>query len=526
MKSDENLYSKWQKIGLFLGPGLFVAFLVLPGLPGLPYAAQRMAAVAVLMAIWWISEAVPIAAVALLPLALYPLFGIMASRQVAVSYANHLVFLFLGGFLIAIAIERVNLHLRIALHILRAIGSSPRRLLLGFMVATAFLSMWISNTASTMMMLPIGMAVVHELTRQKEDGEAGAEPGENTPLGLSLMLAIAYSASIGGIGTLVGSPPNIVFAGFVRKAFPNAPEISFLKWMMVGFPLVVVFLLIAWVYLSNGLVKYLGTRIGEAHERKAREAKTAELIDSQIKSLGPMSKAERWVLIVFATTAFLWIFRQPLELGGITVPGWSHLFAAPDLFHDATVAMFMGLLLFLIPIDYRRGEYILNWKTAEERLPWGVLLLFGGGFALASGFQETGLAGWIGQSLGIWKYIPPLILVVLTCLLMTFLTELTSNTATTTMMMPVLAATAVGLDIHPFLLMIPGTISASCAFMMPVATPPNAIVFGSGYVTIPQMARKGLALNLIGVVMVTAVVYFVAFSVFGITAGEVPSWAK
>ena len=505
-----------QQAGLWLGLALFVLFLILPAPAGMTPATMRMAAVAVLMATWWISEAAPISATALVPLVLYPLLGIMGSRKVSLAYANHLVFLFLGGFLIAIAIERVNLHLRIALQILKFVGASPRRLLLGFMVATAFLSMWISNTATTMMMLPISLAVVTEIAIQTGKAEEIHQEGMNK-FGIAMMLAIAYAANIGGIGTLVGTPPNIVFAGFVKRLFPAAPEITFLKWMMVGVPLVIVFIAVAWFYLSR--------RVDAETKGTAGGTSVREIIEDHLRSLGPMTKGERIVLLVFVTTALLWIFRSPIPIPYLTIPGWSSLFESPKLLHDATVAMGMGLLLFFLPLDFKRREFILNWDLAHERVPWGVLLLFGGGFALAAGFQQTGLTKWIGETLGVWKGFPPIVMILGTALLMTFLTEVTSNTATTTMMMPILAATAVGLGTHPFLLMIPATLAASCAFMLPVATPPNAIVFGSKMLTIPQMARAGLAMNLVGVILVTALMYLVAFAVFGITAG-VPIWAR
>jgi sodium-dependent dicarboxylate transporter 2/3/5 len=476
--------------------------------------AQRVAAITLLMATWWISESIPIPATAMIPLALYPLMGVMKTSQAAAPYAHHMVFLFLGGFLIALAMEKWNLHRRIALYIIKAVGASPSRLVLGFMLATAFLSMWISNTATTMMMLPIAMAVVTQLAAEVP---ASARKKIEADFGLLLMLGIAYAASIGGIGTLIGTPPNVILAGCFKELFPQAPEISFVQWMMVGIPLVVIFLPIAWYYLINFVSK-------ASLKGLAVKDLGAGVIDREIRALGKMSKEERYMLIIFILTALLWTFRGDLELGAFVIPGWSNLFAHPEFIHDSTVAMFMGLLLFLIPVDWGKRTFLMDWETTKH-IPWGILILFGGGFALARGMQDSGLALWIGDRLACLKGIPILAMVVCICFLLTFLTEVTSNTATATMMMPVLASMAIGMEIHPLMLMIPAAMSVSCAFMLPVATPPNAIVMGSGWVTIPQMSRAGLAMKFMGIIITTAVVYFIAIHVFGITMGVMPDWA-
>ncbi len=508
---DELKIELKKKIVLLLGGlTLFFLMLVVPAPAGISPEGQKMAAVAVLMAIWWIGEAVPLAVTSLMPLILYPLLGILPSKEVAPNYTNHLVFLFMGGFMIALAMEKWNFHKRVALVIIRFIGISPPRIILGFMVATAFLSMWISNTATTMMMLPVAMAVVRQIASQ------ATIRGERTPatrhkvehyFGLALMLGLAYSASIGGVGTLIGTPPNIVFAGFYKTQFPDQPEISFLQWMVVALPIVIVFLPLVWVFLCRWVSKIPihHIEVGDGAE---------ELIDQELTALGPMGRAEKFVALVFLTTALLWIFRQPIVLGFVTLPGWSGLFPWGGHIHDATVAMFMGLLLMVVPLGYPKGMeregqkefFALDWKTASEKLPWEILLLFGGGFALAAGFRSTGLDHWIGQQLTGIQALPLWMIILTLCLGITFLTEFTSNTATATMILPVIAGAAVMMDAHPLLLMVPVTISASFAFMMPVATPPNAIVFGSGWVTVPQLCRAGLILNFLGAALITTAI--------------------
>jgi len=504
------------QVGLFLGPLLFVIFLVLPVPSTLEPGAMRMAGVVALMAVWWITEAIPIPATALLPLPLFPLLGIMSARQTPLSYADRMIYLFFGGFIIAVAMQEVGLHRRIALHIIRIIGSSLQRLVLGFMLASAFLSLWISNTATTMMMLPIAIAVVLQMS--EPGGSLDKEKADllRSNFGLVLMLAIAYSASIGGVGTLVGTPPNIVFAGFVKKLYPDAPEINFLQWMFLGIPFVAIFIPISWQYLIRR-----GSPV-PLRELETSDERGAEYISEQLHRLGRMSRSEKAVLAVFCLTAAGWILRKPINLGFYSTWGLTEWFPLID---DSTVAMTMACVLFLIPKDFRKHEFILDWKAVRYGVPWGILILFGGGFALAKGMEVTGLALWLGERLKWLQNVPVPVVILCTCLMLTFLTEITSNTATTTMLIPVLGAAALAMGIHPFLLMIPATISASCAFMLPVATPPNAIVFGSGMIRIPQMARVGLWLNFIGVILVTIIVYTLGLVVFNIDPGVPPDWA-
>ena len=499
-----------QLIGLALGITALAFFVTAPPLGGMSPAAQKMAGVVIIMACFWIGEVVPIEVTALFPLIGLPLFGIAGSREAASPYADHIIFLFLGGFMIATAMRKWNLHYRMALAITLKVGTSPRRLVLGFMTATAFLSMWISNTATTIMMFPIALAVVTEIIGKSRAGE---EQVKN--VAPALMLGIAYSASVGGIATLIGTPPNAIFAGSVKKLFPGAGEVSFSHWFGAGLPFALVFIPLIWLYLVRiALPVPTGTgRVGR------------DFIQKELEKIGPWSRGEKIVSAVFFSTAFLWAFRQPIEIGWFVIPGWSSVLPNPQMIHDSTVAIFMSFVLFLIPVDWKKKEFTMNWEWAMK-IPWGVLILLGGGFSLARGVQVSGLAEWLGNNLAIFKGIHPIFLVLIVCLAMTFLTEVTSNTATTTLMMPILACLSRPLGVHPFLLMIPATMSASCAFMLPVATPPNAIVFGSGQLTIPVMARAGFWINLMGAVVIMVLTFTLVRSVFGISLDVIPTWAQ
>jgi len=482
-------------------------------------AVTRMAAVALLMAIWWISDAIPLAATSLVPLVLFPLLGIMPGKEVAPVYVNYIIFLFLGGFLIALAMERWDLHRRIALNIVSFVGSRPSRLVLGFMIATAFLSMWISNTATAIMMLAIGIAVVKE-------AETSFGKEETRPLTVSLLLGIAYSASVGGISTLVGTPPNLALVRIFELSFPAAVEqdygIAFGQWMLFGLPLSLVLLVIVWFVL---------TRIAFRCPPNLRL--DPEIIQREKRSLGPVAHEEKMVLIVFSLTALLWIFRKDLPIGGFTIPGWSGWLPFGSLIDDGTIAITMALLLFLIPARRDPG----GAKDTDEhgglldtsvfaRIPWHIILLFGGGFALAKGFQVSGLSEWVGAHFSELGDAPIGLLVGTITACITFLTELTSNTATTEMILPLLGSIAAAAEIHPLLLMIPAAVAASCAFMMPVATPPNAIVFGSGRIRIADMVKAGILINLIAIVVVTGLFLLLGPSVFHIDTETLPEWVN
>jgi len=466
-------------LGLFAGLLVYGGMLLAPAPEALSDAGWRTAAVAVLMAVWWMSEAIPIEATSMLPLVLFPVLGILKVDDAAAPYADHLVFLFLGGFLIAASLERWGLHKRIALAVMAVFGDAPRRLVLGFMVATALLSMWISNTATAAMMLPIGMAVAERL--RPEDEDAGGYR-----FGVALMLGIAYGASIGGVATLIGTPPNAVFAGAASELLGT--RIGFVEWMKVGLPVSAVMLPAAWLLLVY--VLYPPGRVaGDA----------GAVLASARARLGRPSRGEWTVGLVFVATALAWFLRSPKEIGSVTVPGIQSF--APWV-GDATIAIAAAVALFAIPVNLRRGEFALDWPTAR-RIPWGVLLLFGGGLSLARGMEVSGLAEWIGAAVSTLSWLPTLAVLGTVAALFVFLTEVTSNTATSTMAMPVMAAAAVGLGIEPMVLMASAAIAASMAFMLPVATPPNAIVFGSGYLTIPTMMRAGFWMNLVAIGVVS-----------------------
>jgi sodium-dependent dicarboxylate transporter 2/3/5 len=501
---------KLRRVGLYLGLLAFLAVFLSPTPAGMSPEGQRVAAVAMLMGVWWITEAIPIPATSLLPIALFPILGVMSGKDLAVSYGDPNIYLFAGGFFIAMAMQKWRLHERIALNIVARTGSDPGSLVLGFMVATAFLSMWISNAATTMMMLPIGLAVIEEVTGTSERKSAGN-------FGLCVMLGIAYASSIGGVGTLVGTPPNIVLAGTMNRIFPDAPRIGFGQWMFFGVPFVLAFIPIAWYLLTHWLCPIRGV---------AMRQDGGGAVKQRLVAMGPMSRGERIVLVVFCLTALAWIFRADLQIGAFTIPGWSRLLPDATYVNDGTVAIFFAVLLFVLPVDRKNGEYALDWEWAQ-RIPWGVLLLFGGGFAIAQGFSDTGLVEWAGGHLDVLSGAPLLVILIVLCVAVTFLTEFTSNTALATIMLPILAVTATqGLHVHPLVLLVPATLSASMAFMMPVATPPNALVFGSGYVTVPQMARAGIVLNLVGVVLVVLLTYFVVIPMLNITPGILPAWAR
>lgn len=495
---------KLERWGLWLGPVIGLGFAVFGDLePGKPEVTLTAGA-ACWMAIWWMTEAVPLAATALLPVALFPLLGIMSGKEVAPLYFNHIIFLFVGGFMVALAMQRWNLHRRIALRLLLVFGGCPRCILTGFMLATAFLSMWISNTATAMMMVPIAMAIVVKMEEQHAAYRA---------FGTAVFLGVAYAASIGGFATLVGTPPNLSFARILAIHFPRAPEISFATWFAFALPLSCAMLLCAWAVLCVAF----GIRgRGEDIDSTA--------VQTQYADLGPMSFAEKIVLADFALLALLWLSRRPAQIGDWTLPGWSQLFESAELMTDGSVAMAMALVLFVIPARDGTGGRVMDWQTAGN-LPWHIALLIGGGFALASGFISSGLSLWCAQQLKILGDVHPLILVGSLCAMMTFLTELTSNTATAEMFLPVLASLAVAVNANPLLLMIPATLSCSCAFMLPVATPPNAIAFGTDRVSMRDMARVGVVLNVVGSLLITLAIATIGHVVLDIDLGAMPDWA-
>ena len=526
-----------ETIGKFAGFVVLIAILLGPTPEGMPPSAKRLIAVTALMAVFWLTQAIPIAATSLIPLVAFPLMGIESAENVSKAYIDKNIFLFLGGFVIALGIEKWGLHRRIALHIVRLLGTSVRRVVLGFMTASAFLSMWISNTASTLLMLPIGLAMLtslHDISLGASNNESDKQQANATIVKLSaiLMMGIAYAASIGGFTTLVGTPTNLAFTGIWSAKFPQAPDISPGVWMISALPVGIVMLLCAWALLVARLPKLPGV-----------ETLDRGFFDERLRELGRPRRPEISMLIIFIVTAVMWILRKPLRFAGQElVPGWGAIptnwliewgidsTSADKWVHDSTVAIGMALLMFLIPAkrnENGRMQFLMDWKTAEK-LPWGILLLIGGGFALAGAFSNTGLAEWLGHSFAHQvKDWPVWLLVAAICFLMTFLTEITSNVATVSAVLPILAGVAVSPEVNldPRLIMIPATLSTSCAFMLPIATPPNAIVFGSGKIRMSQMAYYGISLNLLGVVLITLGTFLLLVPQMGISLDTMPEWA-
>lgn len=486
-----------HKIGLVLGPVVFFAMLLSSPPEGLSTAGWYTAATALLIAIWWVSEAIPLSVTALLPVLIFPILGVSSARDTAAPYMHPIILLMIGGFMIALGMQRWGLHKRIALNIVARVGTKPANVIGGFMLAAAVISMWVFNTTTTMMMLPIGLSVV-ELMRS---GASQSEQAMVQRFATALMIGIAYGATIGGTGTLIGTAPNAVVAGFMSETYDIT--ISFVEWMMVGVPMIALMLPIAWLILTR-LVFPVHLPGGTG----------ANPIADQLKALGPMSRGERVVMIVILVTAGLWIFRPLIQL------------AVPSLtLNDTSIAMFGALALFLIPVEPRKGIFAMSGEWARN-LPWSVILLFGGGLALAATIKSSGLADWIGASTSGMAGLPTIAIVLIIVVLMVYLTELTSNTATTSTFLPIVAAIAIGVGENPILFVFPTVLAASCAFMMPVATPPNAVVFASGQITVTQFVRAGFWTNIAGIGVVMFLTYAVVLMVFGVDLGVVPEWAQ
>jgi sodium-dependent dicarboxylate transporter 2/3/5 len=481
---------------ILLGPISFLIIWLLGPFGDMPVEAHAILASTAWIAIWWITEAIPIAATSLLPLVLFPLSGGLDIKSTAAAFGNKMIFLYLGGFIIAIAIEKWNLHRRIALSVISLIGTNMSRMVLGFMIATAFLSMWISNTATTVMMLPIGMAIISQLT---SSGKIDKDIAHN--FGKVLMLGIAYSASIGGISTLIGTPTNLVLTGVVEEFF--AYEISFGNWFILVFPISFFLLIICWKYLvTYSFPLSTNTLPGGGQEITAR-----------LKELGRFTFEEKLILVVFVVIGFSWIFRSFLLVK--ILPG----------IDDAIIAIIGAVVLFILPAKSEKETQLLKWEDCKA-IPWGIILLFGGGLAIATGFKSSGLAVWIGNQTSLLEGVSLIFVLITIVAVVNFLTEMTSNVATTAMLLPILAPICLVLDVHPFVLMFGATIAASCAFMLPVATPPNAVVFGSGYLKIMDMMKTGFLLNLISIIIIAVYLYFMLPIVWGIDIFSFPNEFK
>jgi len=479
-------------LGLILGPLLFLVIMIFVDAEGLSFEAKCILASTTWMAVWWVTECVPISVTALLPIVLFPLTGGMDLATTTAAYGHKLVFLFVGGFLIALAIEKWHLHKRLALNIIRVTGSNKSRVILGFMLATAFLSMWISNTATSIMILPVGLAIISQLKDDPKTIE-----NENEVFGKSLMIAIAYSASIGGMATLIGTPPNMVLAGVVEESY--GIKLNMFDWMKFGVPLSSFLLIICWLYLTKIAFKFKNEEFSAGKEEILR----------QINKLGRFSNEEIKVLIVFTLTALGWIFRGSIET----------IFPMID---DTIIAIFFAVTLFIIPTkNHKTNTTLLVWNDTVK-LPWGILILFGGGMAIASAFGKSGLALWIADLLQNLNEVSLFLIILIIVTSINLLTEVTSNMATTAMLLPVLVTIALAIEVHPYFLLVSATLAASCAFMLPISTPPNAVVFGSGFLKIEDMFKKGVWMNLISIITITLVVYYTLPYVFEMTVELLP----
>lgn len=494
-------YTTAQKIGLILGPLLFILTMMFLNPEGLSTEAKGVLASTLWIATWWITEAIPIPATSLLPLVLFPLTKSLDMKATASSYGDETIFLFMGGFIIALAMEKWNLHRRIAISIISMVGINMDRIVLGFMIATGFLSMWISNTATAMMMIPIGLAIIKQVADGLKDDPTIDTSSQRFAFGKALMLGIAYSASLGGIATLIGTPPNTLLAGAINKMY--GIELSFAGWMLFGVPFAWIFIFLTWIYL---------VKIAFPSKLKTLPGGRA-VIDKQKSDLGAASIEEKLVFVVFVLAALSWITRS-FFLGKFI-----------DGLSDGMIAIIFAIVLFAIPSVNRKGDRLMDWQTAVK-LPWGILLLFGGGLAIASGFVSTGLSAWVGSQLMGLEGVSTFLLIFLVAALVLVLTEITSNTATASMMYPIMASLAVALGVHPYALMIAAGVAASCAFMLPVATPPNAAVFGSGYIKITDMMRAGFALNVFGVILITLSIYFLLPIIWDMDLNSVPEVFK
>lgn len=489
-------------IGLLIFFGIILFVDLDPNKPEVTYTA----AIAFLMAFWWISEALPIGVTSLLPILLFPMLGVLDGKSISNAYINYVIFLFIGGFIMALAMEKWNLHKRIALKILSIVGGSPFMILFGFMFSSAFLSMWMSNTATAMMMLPIAFSVNSAL--EEVHGE-----GKTERFSSGLLLSIAYACSIGGIATLVGTPPNLSFLRIFEIIFPNAPEISFGQWITFALP--IAFLMFIFTLFFLYLLFKPKEKLKTLHK---------SFFKDQYIALGKFSLEQKRVLILFVILAFLWVFRKSINLGFMTTPGWSSLFKNPNFINDGTVAIFMAVLLFIIPSS-KKNEGLVNWEITQK-IPWHIVFLFGGGFALAKGFLDSGLSTYIGNILASAGHFSPTFLVASLTGMMSLLTEFTSNTATTEMMLPIISGLAIQLKINPLLIMIPVTLAASMAFMFPIATPPNAIVFGTGRLSMISMIKTGFFINLFAIVIITIITLTWGTVIFNIDPAVFPDWAN
>lgn len=514
-RADSHTGPEWIRwVGLFLGPILgVIVHGILPHavvdeagaiVSGLSWEGRAAAGVGVMMIVWWLTEPLPLEATALLPIALFPLLGVADIKKAAAPYADDVIFLFMGGMFLGAAMERWELHRRIALRVVGVVGTKPVRVVGGFLLACALVSMWVSNTATAVMMLPVAVSV---LTMARQALHANGSPDERhlrhfQQFSVALMLAIAYGSTIGGIGTLIGTPPNIVLANFVSKTYGE--DVSFLRWSALGVPLMLVFLPLAWLVLTKVAMRVTSEEIPGVREE----------IERRVRGLGRMSRGEKTVLGIFIGVALAWLLREPLgeHIGIIKrLPDGRKI----EYLTDSGIAVIASIALFMAPVDVRKRTFALDWPTAS-RIPWGILLMFGGGLSLTAALTQQKVDVYIGTLLHGMGGVHPLLVIGIFAAAVVFASEFAGNTALATAVMPIAHAIAGPLGVHPYLLVFPAAMAASYAFMMPMGTPPNAIVFGPGYLRVPQMARAGFLLNVMAIILITAVAYWLLPVVFGI----------
>jgi sodium-dependent dicarboxylate transporter 2/3/5 len=498
LENMEDAVSKIKPWGLVVGLAGFFIMLGMTPPEGLSADGWRVLAIGFLMATWWITEALPIPVTSMIPMVAIPMLGLGSFKEASAGYAAPAIYLTLGGFILGVALEHWNLHLRIALNTIRMVGTKPHSVIAGFMLAAAFLSMWITNTATTVMMLPIAVSVVMLLTQQSKNSSAANKKN----FGTAMMIGLAFSASIGGMMTLVGTSTNVMFKGFMEETY--GIEITFMDWMKIGVPVGVTLLFFCWFMLTK-IVFPCQLDSGKG---------AGSIIHEKLRELGKMTRGEKRTLAVFAFTAFLWMFNKPLN---DALP-WLQL-------NTATIAVLGAILLFIVPANLKKQEFLLDWESAKK-VPWGILLLLGGGISMAKFLSSTGVADWMGMQIAALSDLPMMLLIVITTLTIIVISSLMSNVATLTAFMPVLIAASMAFGENPLTLAIPAALAASCAFMLPIGTPPNAIVFGSGYIKIPQMVNAGLILTVFAVAAINIVCYFLLPEVFGVEYGVMPDWAQ
>jgi sodium-dependent dicarboxylate transporter 2/3/5 len=502
LKQKSEINMKLIIAGLLAFFGIIFFVDLQPGRPEVTYTA----AIALLMAFWWVTEAIPIGITSFIPIVLFPALGILDGKAISNAYINYVIFLFIGGFIMALAMEKWNLHKRIALKILSIVGGSPFRIMFGFMLSSSFLSMWMSNTATTMMMLPIAFSVTAALEEVYGKGKINS-------FAVGLLICIAHASSIGGISTLVGTAPNLSFLRIFEIMYPGGPEITFGQWIAFAFPITVM------IFIFTLFLLYFTYR-----PKGEIEKLDASFFRNKYKELGKATNEQKRVFVLFVTLALLWVFRSNLNLGFVTIPGWSSLFENPKFLNDGTVAIFVAMLLFIIP-STKKNVALVGWKITRK-IPWDIVFLFGGGFALAKGFVDSGLSNYVGSLLGGTKDMSPVMLLGSLTTLMSTLTEFTSNTATTEMLLPIISSLATEIRVNPLLIMIPVTLAASMAFMLPIATPPNAIVFGTGRLKVIQLIKTGIVIDIFATIVIVFMTLVWGTVIFDIDPAVFPDWAE